>query len=447
MAYDAAAGYGAYWVDNAGNPLARPAQEIIGKDRFEKGSNELRIASPSTDRFRIIAGLFQERQTHWIIQDYVIQGLGSQAAVTGWPNTIWLTDQQRIDRDEAVFGEAAFDITPQLTITGGIRGYHYNNTLYGFYGYSVFESSHTGEAICIAGLKFRNAPCVDLNKGQTGSGETHKINVNYKITGDALVYATYSTGYRPGGVNRSGSAGPYQADSLTNYEVGWKTAWLDRSLHFNGSAYVEDWNQFQFSFLGPNSLTIVQNAPSARVIGVESNLDWRATEALTLSFNGAYNHASLTRNFCGTDKTTGAIIQSCANADALALKGQQLPFTPQFKGNITARYTFPLYGWNAHIQAAALYQTKNYAALRTADNAAQGTMPAYATADFSFGVEKDHKTAELFIKNAFDTRGQLNRYTPCTVSVCAASYPGIPAAIYVVPIQPMTLGIRFGQTF
>ena len=74
-------------------------------------------------------------------------------------------------------------------------------------------------------------------------------------------------------------------------------------------------------------------------------------------------------------------------------------------------------------------------------------MPGYATADFSFGAEKDKLTIELFIKNAFDSRGQLNRYTPCTTSTCAPAYPGVPAAVYVVPIQPLTVGIRVGQRF
>jgi iron complex outermembrane receptor protein len=308
------------------------------------------------------------------------------------------------------------------------------------------KTTGTLNSNCLAGQSFRNAPCVNLNKSISGSGETHKVNLNYKVTDDALVYVTYSTGYRPGGVNRAGQAGPYQADSLSNYEFGWKTAWLDHSLHFNGSIYDEEWNQFQFSFLGPNSLTVVQNAPSARVLGVESNIDWRATEALTLSFNGAYNHASLTRDFCGVDANF-LPAQNCQGLTILAPKGQQLPFTPQFKGNITARYTFPLFGWNAHAQAAVLYQTKNYAALRTQDNTLQGTMPAFATADFSFGVEKEHKTAELFIKNAFDTRGQLNRSTPCTVAVCAKGYPGVPPGVFILPIQPLTVGIRVGQTF
>ena len=456
VAYDQAYGSGAFWQDKNGAALPTPQQEIVGRDRFEKGSNELRLASPSTDRFRFIVGLFQERQSHWIIQDYQIQGFGPQLAVPGWPNTIWLTDQDRVDRDEAAFGEATFDITKHISITGGIRGYHYNNTLYGFYGFSAAYDALTGygpgqgvnDSKCVAGAAFRNAPCVNLNKpASTGSGETHKVNLTYRFDDDRLVYFTYSTGYRPGGVNRSGAFPPYQADSLANYELGWKTSWLDRSLNFNGAVYDEEFSNFQFAFLGPNSLTIIENAPSARILGVESSVEWRATRALTLSGGASYNHAVLTGNFCGTDQSTGLVIPTCPNSQALALKGEQLPYTPKFKGNMTARYTFDLMGWDAHAQASVAFQTGASPALFTADVANLGTMPGYATVDFSVGAEKDRHTIELFVKNAFDTRGEINRYTPCTIAICAASYPGVPPAVYVVPTQPLTVGIRIGQRF
>ena len=54
---------------------------------------------------------------------------------------------------------------------------------------------------------------------------------------------------------------------------------------------------------------------------------------------------------------------------------------------------------------------------------------------------------ELFAKNVTDERGELNRYSPCTLSVCGVSFPNAPRAIYVVPIQPRLIGIRVGQTF
>ena len=77
------------------------------------------------------------------------------------------------------------------------------------------------------------------------------------------------------------------------------------SLRWNGAAYDEEFDKFQFAVLfPPNSLTGVQNAPSARILGVETNVDWRATEHLTLSAGGSYNDAVLTaKTFCGVDQS------------------------------------------------------------------------------------------------------------------------------------------------
>ncbi|MHB8446338.1 MAG: TonB-dependent receptor plug domain-containing protein, partial [Rudaea sp.] len=100
--YDTLSGYGAYIHDNNGN-LINPAQHILGIDKYRKTSNELRIASPQQDRLRFVAGVFDERQSHDINQQYIIDGLGSDLSVTGWPNTLWLTQQLRKDNDSAVF--------------------------------------------------------------------------------------------------------------------------------------------------------------------------------------------------------------------------------------------------------------------------------------------------------------------------------------------------------
>jgi iron complex outermembrane receptor protein len=113
-----------------------------------------------------------------------------------------------------------------------------------------------------------------LNKGTHSTGETHKVNLTYKIDDDRLVYATYSTGFRPGGINRLGSLPPYTPDFLTNYEVGWKTTWLDDTLRFNGALYYDQWKNFQFSFLGPNGLTEIKNAGQASMKGIETDLNW-----------------------------------------------------------------------------------------------------------------------------------------------------------------------------
>jgi len=465
--YDAVYGSGANWRNAAGSPLTAPQQNNINDYHYTKYDNELRIASPSNGRFRFIGGLFQEEQTHHIIQNqnfldegyqndgYQNEQFSPALAVPGWPGTLWLTNQRRVDRDFAAFGEATFDITDHLSLLAGIRGYYYDNTLYGFFGYSQGYDELTGFTAgegatrqnCIAGKSFADTPCVNLDKGTDGAGETHKVSLTYKFNTNNLVYFTYSTGYRPGGINRNGAFGPYSADTLDNYELGLKTSLFENTLVWNTALYDEDWNQFQFSFLGPNDLTIIENAPEANIKGIETAVSWNATSRLSLSGGGAYTHAVLTRNFCGTDQSTGQLIQSCSNSAAVAASGTPLPYTPDFKGYATGRYAFPVFDWKAFGQASVTYQTSNHVGLRATDNAELGVMPAYATVDLSAGASRNGLSLEFSIKNLLDSRGQENRYTTCPVQLCSQTLPGVPNSVYVVPIIPRTFALRLEQKF
>jgi len=451
-------GYGKYWWNNNDIPLANPSQEIDGKDHFTKYSNEIRLASPSTDRLRFIIGAFQEEQGHRIIQNYLIQGLGSDITVPGYKNSLWLTDQQRTDRDVAAFGEVSYDVTDKFTILGGVRPYNFNNSLKGFFGFSDGYSSHTGVSQCykFPGQTFEDAPCVDLNRTVAGTGETHKINLTYKIDPDKLVYFTYSTGFRPGGVNRRSEFGPYQSDQLVNFEVGFKSSWMDHRLTFNTALFDEDWNSFQFAYLGLNSFTIIKNAPSANIKGAESALEYRPLENLTLTGGLTLTDTGLSQDFCTAKKTIGNVQQgdvlsNChgANVDPLSLAsaGNELPFTPEVKGYATARYTFPVMDWDGYLQGDVSFQSRAQAGLRDNDKALLGSMPSYAVAGISAGVTKNRLNLDVFIKNLTDSRGEENRYTPCTINVCAANVPGLPKAVYVVPIEPFLVGIRLSQKF
>jgi hypothetical protein len=106
LAYDRAFGSGAYFKDNVGN-LIDPAQNIIGTDHYTKTSNELRVNSPRNYPLRFTAGLFLQRQVHEILQDYIVDtggdALGSvppnDLSIPGYPGTVWLTNQERVDRD------------------------------------------------------------------------------------------------------------------------------------------------------------------------------------------------------------------------------------------------------------------------------------------------------------------------------------------------------------
>ena len=92
--YDTLYGYGAYFYDDNGD-LVNPSQYIQGRDEYERDTHELRLASPQDQRWRWVVGVFYQDQFHDIQQRYRVDDLADSISVTGWPDTIWLTKQER----------------------------------------------------------------------------------------------------------------------------------------------------------------------------------------------------------------------------------------------------------------------------------------------------------------------------------------------------------------
>jgi iron complex outermembrane recepter protein len=449
--YDTIAGYGVYFYDDAGD-LINPSQFIHGKDGYTKLSHELRISSPSENRLRFVAGLFAQRQTHDIQQQYLITGLAEVSEVTDWADTFWLTKQYRVDRDLAVFGEVTFDVTEKLSLTGGLRRFRYENSLEGFFGFGATNpyGSSTGELSCFAPEAFETAPCTNLDRTVKDNGSTYKVNATFRATDDVMFYATLSEGFRPGGVNRRGTFPPYKADFLTNYEIGWKTSWANDRLRFNGAVFRGDWDDFQFSFLGENGLTNITNAGQAKLQGIEMDVQWAATDAFTIYGGLALQEAELGEDFCKLiDPTTGDPYRraACLGLDetAFAPEGQRLPTTPKFKANLTGRYEFPMAGLDAHVQGSVVHNGNSISALLPTEADALGEQESYSIVDFSFGVQRDKWSAEMFVTNAFDERVSLYRYSECDVTIC--SNPDFGGIVYGIANRPRTIGLKFSQKF
>jgi iron complex outermembrane receptor protein len=456
--YDTLAAYGAYTCSDfdpdtftcAPGSLVNPSQYIQGVDGYKKTSHELRIASPTENRFRFVAGVFMQDQEHDIEQRYKIDGLSPVQSVTGWPDTIWLTKQLRQDKDKAVFGELSFDITEDLTATAGARWFEVDNSLKGFFGFADWGwVSSYGEAACPDGAPtFNGAPCSFFDKRVKENGHIGRFNLTWRIDPSKMIYGTWSEGFRPGGINRRGTLPPYLSDYLTNYEFGWKTTWLDNRLSFNGSVFRQDWEDFQFSILGANGLTEIKNANQARINGAEFSLAFAATYNLQLTAGAAFYDAELTENYCGFTDDDGNPVTECADPEAP--EGTQLPVTPKMKGNLTARYTFDVAGGEAFLQGAVVHVGDRKSDLRLAEREILGDLDAYTTVDVSAGYRRNDWKVDVYVNNLFDERGELNRFTQCAESVCGAAgvvpeYPN--GQVYTVVTQPRTIGVRFSQEF
>jgi iron complex outermembrane receptor protein len=257
--------------------------------------------------------------------------------------------------------------------------------------------------------------------------------LRWKASDDAMLYLTWSEGYRPGGINRNPFAGDYISDFLTNYEFGWKTAWLNNRLQFNGALFLQQWDDFQIAFQGANGITQVANGPSAEVSGLETQLQWLASDALMISATASFYSSEL--------KSDYAIFNAAGQVTSInAPKGTSLPITPEFKGNVVARYSFTMGDYDAHVQGSVSHSGKAPARLSLADNAIIGDIPANTMADLSAGVSKDNYTVEVFVQNLTNEDSALYKTAQCVESVCGVQP-------YGVRPQPRTVGLKFTQKF
>ena len=457
IAYDQLGSGYSRWDDGAGG-LLDPTQYTANHDKYTKMNQEIRISSPTENRFRFVVGGFMQRQTDDIRAEFRVDGLPTLDtvpvrrpdvyvyAVDGQPGILYLSQQTRTDRDTALFGDMTFDLSDTWKVSAGIRQFWADNTLYGFFGFQEFNS---GEGSCNppaspATVVPGKWPCINTDKRVTEQGETHRVNLTYQIDPDRMVYGTYSTGFRPGGNNRRVEIVAYGADKLTNYEIGWKTAWFDRRVRFNGAVFFEQWHGVQIGVQGAQGITSILNAGKAEVKGIEFDVNWLVGNNLNLSLSATRVDAALSANFCSAPngQVTSACTAASLDPDPVlkAPSGTQLPVTPKFKASGTARYKFNAGDYGSFVQGSVLYHGSSTFSLEAHPNELVGPIPAYTSFDFSIGTAHQGWSLEAYIENAFDERGQLGR-----VSQCGADYCYQNARIY--PTKPMNFGIKFGQKF
>jgi iron complex outermembrane receptor protein len=402
---------------NADGECAIGTQYVDAKNNFTRQSHELRFQSSADKRLRWVGGLFYQKQKHDFDLQWTVPDVDVARSVIEGGHVVWLTKQVREDRDKAVFGEVSFDLTEKLTITGGARYFKFDNTLYGFNGFlrhctGQYVDGDFVEIPADEGGEIQY-PCFDtriLDGEAKGDDWAFKGNLEYRINEDALVYFTYSQGFRAGGVNRARVEGipGYDPDFVDNYEIGWKTTMADGAVRFNGAVYVVDWNDFQFGFLDftISNLTIVQNVGNSQTRGMEWELTWAANENNTFSFNGSYNNAELQNDFWRTadDKAAGL--------PPNAPKGTPMPYVPKWQWSGIWRNNFTMFDLPAFFQTAISYTDARWSDLDTLNVPARQKMPPYTLLNLSMGVEKDNWSLSFFINNLLDERAVINVADP-----------------------------------
>jgi len=448
-----------------------PNEYWTDQERSTHQNHEMRLSTPDDWRLRGIVGLFWENFTIHDETDYYggtspnfVQIAPPAGASVNNPNVRprgdeFITDITRGYKQKAAFASVDYELVPKTLIaTIGTRYYDIENfekgANVGSFGCEIYGPYSGVVPTFPCGIPQSNGVNLDAeHEDQIYTGFRSRASLTWHVTRDALLYYTWSEGFRPGGFNRSqahlGQSSPlygiftpplqYGPDVLVNNELGWKTEWLAHRLLWNGAVYQEDWKEVQISVFDPGvtgNQSFIMNGPNYRVRGVETSFIARITEGLTITASGAWNSSEVVKTTNLVNPATGQPIQI---VNPFGVLGSPLANCPPFQGNIRARYEFAVEEYRPFWQLGVQHTGGSYSTTQKTTNTLQGQSiqfydPAYTTLNAAAGVVKGAWTAQLYGENLTNTHGIVGSFYAEWVKADTI-------------IRPRTLGLRFSYGF
>ena len=408
-------------------------------------TQELRLVSNSQGPLSWIAGAYWEKsRSRFVAQEQVPIPFPGQAEfedLIGSP----ITDTKDYFfgavsdfKQEALFGELGYQLTPHLNASVGARYFKYDSSA-DFFAIDQYFGGRNPDGTA------RTEPLPDeLSVGSAEASDTiFRFNSSYKTGETGLAYLTIAEGYRPGGYNlvgkNTGIAADqfqYDPDSVVNYEIGFKDYVLDHRLYVSTALYYIDWKDIQTTVITPSGFYLVGNAGKAHSTGAELELSARdiIVPGLTLSAGYSYTSTKL-------DETV----------DGLGFDGDRAPYVPKHTGSLIADYAFPISGT---LRGGLNFLTSYTGSAATdfgADrpNLGGGVAPndqflpldAYWLTNVSARVTNGAWTARLALDNVFDKYGDISR------SYRAASSPFRTPYVYRTVNRPRTVALSVTWRF
>jgi len=370
---------------------------LLENTALDRYTQEIRLSSPESGPLSWRLGAYYDHE-HLSIKYHGTTFDATSGQPLGLPSIIEISRVVPFE-EFAGFGDLTYRITPQADVTAGVR-----------YSYNRQSQVETDSG------RFEG-PLSTTYEHSTGNATTYLITPRYHLNDDTMIYARVASGYRPGGPNivAPGVPSSYGSDSLTNYEIGVKADLLDRRASVDLSAYYIDWKNIQVSE-DIGIYTVHANAGDATSKGLEATVSWRPVAALSLSGNASYTVARLGSNL----------------PDGGGSKGEDLPNTPRWSGQLSADYEIPLRNsWRGLVGASY-----RYIGQRTNQLAAPvWSLPAYEVVDLRIGVKDDRWAVMAYAKNLGDSRGE------------SAATTALGPVARVTIIQPRTFGVSLSHSF
>jgi len=278
------------------------------QQRYHQFSQELRVVADITNRINLLVGGYYFDSGYKLHQSTFI-GPGLGGVTIGQ-----YTDHSA--KSYAGFVDAQFKLTDDLKITLGGRYTKDKKRLFTNYGLidalvQITDPTYTGtQCEGVVGVFDAGgglmlpiyAPANNCSGKADFDKFTWRANAQYMFAPDKMAYASYSKGFRSGGLNARAtgptSIGPYAPEVVNAYEVGLKADWLDRTLRTNIALYYSKYGNKQEEVVQPSppgaanpQETVVKNAASATIKGLEVEAVVQLGSYLSANASFAYTDA------------------------------------------------------------------------------------------------------------------------------------------------------------
>jgi len=387
---------------------------------WNQTSYELRL-NYTGDRFSYTAGLYYwDADYHIDLTNYI----GFYDIFFGFPpgtvgTQISSQSVTQTTKSSAIFVEGDYQLTDNWTLTIGGR-------------YTKDKKTNAYVDPLMPELEELGGP--DNPFKESWDEFTPKLGIRYRVNEGLMFYGLYSKGFRAGGF--SGRAGeyeaasiPYDPETVDNFELGMKSEWLNGRFRLNASIFHMDYKDKQEEGSVPIShgtgqQTVVLNAASATIRGLEIDFNWLASKVFSL--NG---------NLGLLDSKFDEWVHSGTGTDLTYLK---LRRAPDVTATIEPVLAFDVGGGMIQARAAWHYvDDMEY----TIFNSPQGHAPAHSTVDASLVYTINRFTISLWGLNLTDDDSWTQGYDV----IADIDDPG--AWTYTAVRPPRTYGVNLGYNF
>jgi len=251
---------------------------------------------------------------------------GKDAGMLGSPDSNFATINTTKSKNKGIafYGQVSYALSHSFELTAGIR-----------YDYEHQEENVLGEYQPDGSAAIVTQP--DTSGKTSFHAWSPKGTISYFVSRDEMVYATYSRGFRTGGLTQLSSDPTqpplyaYRPEYSNNFELGWKAGLLHNKMRVNLAAFYSTIRDAQFPTLVlPDAITVTKNAGRLNSKGIEAEIAAAPVRGLELSYNFGYTHARFSE------------LKLSQNGSVVDLAGKRQVFTSEVTSMLAAQYSYPL---------------------------------------------------------------------------------------------------------